>query len=129
MNSTPAASSARRRAWLFAAVREVLFSVSSARRIVVTPTAECRARSSALHRTSARPALSCALVRGVTIWVLTGSFRMVWFIPYEAKRELPEPANSILSHGGRYEAVGVENGSDEPPLFHRRVRRPGHHGQ
>src|SRR5262249_25667319 len=62
MNSTPAASSARRSAWSFAAVSEVLFSVNSARRIVVTPTAEYRARSSALQRTSARAALSWALV-------------------------------------------------------------------
>src|ERR1700683_3946583 len=80
MNSTPAASNARRRAWLFAAVIDVWLSANSARRIVVTPTAEWRAKSSALQRTRARPALSCALVRGFDI--LTDSFRMIYFIPY-----------------------------------------------
>ena len=61
MNSMPAASRARRTAWSLAAVIDVSLVASSARRIVVTPTAQWRARSSALHRTSARAALICSL--------------------------------------------------------------------
>src|SRR5215831_11256898 len=49
MNSTPAASSARRTDRSLAAVIEVSLSASSARRIVATPTADSRARSSARH--------------------------------------------------------------------------------
>jgi hypothetical protein len=56
MNSIPASSKARRIAKSFAAVKEVSITVNSARRIVVRPTAEARARSSALQRISARPA-------------------------------------------------------------------------
>jgi hypothetical protein len=53
MNSTPAATKALRIAKLFAAVSEVSSIANSARRIVVRPTDEDRARSSALQRTSA----------------------------------------------------------------------------
>src|SRR6516165_5084415 len=130
MNSTPAASSARRSAWSLAAVSEVLFSVNSARRIVVTPTAECRARSSALQWTSARAALSCALVSAVAI--LTNSFRMILFIPYEMGHELRLISKRYFGprrKRGRYETAGVENGSTGPPLLHRRLRRPHHHGR
>jgi hypothetical protein len=60
---------------------------------------------------------------------LTDLFRMVLFIPYETERDIHQnQANSILSQGGRYEAASVENGSDGTPPFHRRLRRPGHHG-
>jgi hypothetical protein len=45
MNSTPAASKARRTAESLAVVIAVAFSVSSARRIVATPTEDSRARS------------------------------------------------------------------------------------
>ena len=45
MNSTPAASNARRTAKSLAAVIDVSSSVSSARRMVVTPRADARARS------------------------------------------------------------------------------------
>jgi hypothetical protein len=45
MNSTPAASKARRTARSFAVVKEVCSYVNSARRIVETPSAEARARS------------------------------------------------------------------------------------
>jgi hypothetical protein len=54
MNSTPAASRARRTAMSLAAVIEVSFSDSSARRMVAAPTADSRARSSARHRRNAR---------------------------------------------------------------------------
>jgi hypothetical protein len=57
MNSTPAASSAWRTAKSFAAFIRVSLSVSSARRIVATLTADSRARSSALHLMRARAAL------------------------------------------------------------------------
>jgi hypothetical protein len=57
MNSTPAASKARRTAKSLAVVIDVSSSVSSARLIVVTLRAVSRARSSALQRMSARAAL------------------------------------------------------------------------
>jgi hypothetical protein len=56
MNSMPASSSARRITRSLAAVNEVAAPVSSARRIVVSPTDDERARSSALQRRSARAA-------------------------------------------------------------------------
>jgi len=80
MNSTPAASKARRTAKSFAVVMDVSSSVSSARRIVVTLRAVSRARSSALQRMSARAALICALVSGFTT-LLTLSCIMLFFIP------------------------------------------------
>jgi hypothetical protein len=64
MNSTPAASKARRMAKSFGAVIEVSASASSARRIVATPTADSRARSAARHRRKARAARICPLVNG-----------------------------------------------------------------
>src|SRR5580704_14958747 len=63
MNSTPAASNARRTALLFGPVIDVSFSVSSARLIVATPTPEVRARSSARQRRSARAARIWSLVK------------------------------------------------------------------
>jgi hypothetical protein len=53
MNWTPADSNALRMAQLFAAVSDVSSIVNSARRIVVTPTDDDRARSSALQRINA----------------------------------------------------------------------------
>ena len=80
MNSTPAASKARRTAKSFAVVIDVSSSVSSARRIVVTLRAVSRARSSALQRMRARAALICALVSGFTA-LLTLSCILLFFIP------------------------------------------------
>jgi hypothetical protein len=81
MNSTPASSSARRIARSFAAVNEVAASVSSARRIVVRPTDDERARSSALQRRSARPARIWALVSArrtaVDFFILYGTFHSI----------------------------------------------------
>jgi hypothetical protein len=57
MNSTPAASNARRIARSLAAVIEVSRSASSALRIVRKLTADWRERSSAVHLRSARAAL------------------------------------------------------------------------
>jgi hypothetical protein len=56
MNSTPAASKARRTAKSLATVREVLSSASSARLIVLSPSDDARARSFALHLRRARAA-------------------------------------------------------------------------
>jgi hypothetical protein len=56
MNSTPAASSARRTAKSLATVSEVLSSASSARLIVLSPSDDSRARSPALHLRRARAA-------------------------------------------------------------------------
>jgi hypothetical protein len=69
MNSMPASSSARRIARSFGPVNEVAAPVSSARRIVVSPTDDECARSSALQRRSARAARICALV---SAWRKTG---------------------------------------------------------
>src|SRR5690349_2689008 len=74
MNSTPAASSAVRTATLLAAVSEVVSTVSSARRIVVSPTDDARARSSALQRINALAARICALV---------SEFLLAFFILYD----------------------------------------------
>ena len=56
MNSTPAASEARRIASSLAAVSEVPSSATSARRIVLAPRADSFARSAALHLSNARAA-------------------------------------------------------------------------
>lgn len=64
MNSMPAASKARRTARSLATVIDVSLSISSARRIVATLSADCSARSSALQRIKARAALIWALVSG-----------------------------------------------------------------
>ena len=67
MNSTPAPSSARRTAKSLAAVRDVSFFESSARRIVATLRSDFRAKSSALQRRRARAALIWALESGLAI--------------------------------------------------------------
>ena len=64
MNSTPAASKARRTAKSLATVREVLSSASSARLIVAIPKAASRASSAALQRRRARAARIWALFNG-----------------------------------------------------------------
>jgi hypothetical protein len=81
MNSTPASSSARRIARSFAAVIDVADVISSARRIVVTPTEDDRARSSALHLIKARAARICALVSeiGVDFFILYDIFHSIMY--------------------------------------------------
>ncbi len=64
MNSTPAASKARRTAKSFAMVIDVSPSASSARLIVASPKAASRASSAALHRRRARAARIWALFKG-----------------------------------------------------------------
>src|SRR5262245_20256653 len=128
MNSTPAASKARRTAKSLATVIDVWASVSSARRIVVTPRVDSRARSSALQRRRARAALICALVRGF-------NFMLTYLIPYDMnhiERSGSDrnrlPANVIFQLGERYEISNVGKILRESPLFHRRLRCPDHHG-
>jgi hypothetical protein len=79
-----------------AAVSEILSSATSARRIVFTPRADCRARSCALHLRSARPALICALE----------STREAYLDHENAKSELkgliPEDAEEAIGHGIRH---------------------------
>jgi hypothetical protein len=65
MNSTPASSSARRSERSFAAVSEVVPSANSARLMVVSPTEDDRASSSALRCSNARAArLTSEALRG-----------------------------------------------------------------
>jgi hypothetical protein len=64
MNSTPAASKARRTAKSLAMVIDVSPSASSARLIVASPNAASRASSAALHRRRARAARIWALFNG-----------------------------------------------------------------
>jgi len=61
MNTTPATSSAFRKAASFAGVTGISPSMTSTLRIVATPTFEWVARSIALHRSKARAARICAL--------------------------------------------------------------------
>jgi hypothetical protein len=81
MNSMPASSSARRIAKSFGAVSEVAAPVSSALRIVVSPTDDERARSSALQRRSALAARICALVsagcKEIDFFILFDIFRSI----------------------------------------------------
>ena len=64
ISTIPAASRANRMALSLGAFIEVSSSLSSARRMVATPTLEARARSSALQRKNARAARICPPVRG-----------------------------------------------------------------
>src|SRR5262245_11664622 len=118
MNSTPAASKARRTAKSLATVIDVWASVSSARRIVVTPRVDSRARSSALQRSRARAALICALVRGF-------SFILTYLIPCDinytvrsGSDRIDLPANAIFQLGERYEIAHVGKILRESPLIH-----------
>jgi len=109
MNTIPAASSAWRTARSLAAVIEVSSSVSSALRMVVTLTADARARSSALHRTSARPARSWALVSGfdamLTVLIPNDIIHSIWTISVQWRYHL---GNVIFRLGGRHEIGHVD---------------------
>ena len=98
MNSTPALSSVRRIAKSLGAVIAVLLSVSSARRMVVIPTADSRAKSAAVQRSSARAALICALV-SLRDTMLTYSIHVVCFIP--SRRLYRAGRKSGFSLGGK----------------------------
>jgi hypothetical protein len=110
MNSMPAASRARRMAKSFATVIEVSSSVSSARRIVVTPTEDSRARSSALHRISARAALIWALISDLD-FMLTIYVHMIYFIPFGINKTTRLKTSRIrLKPGERHEIAVVDKG-------------------
>ena len=102
MNSTPAASKARRTAKSLAAVIDVSSAVNSARRIVVTPTDDAFARSAALQRMRARAARIWALVRG--------------------------EEDMLTYHFSMYRLYHMEYSIRRSTLLHRRLRRPRHHG-
>src|SRR5262249_14472883 len=130
MNSMPAASSARRTDRSLAAVMEVFFSASSARRIVATPTADSRARSSARHRTRDRAALICALVNGLNFVLTTEiSHDMQDIIRYLTDRGIVAAANAILQSGERDEIKHGPKGLWRSTPFHRWLGRPHHHGR
>src|SRR6516225_2114552 len=93
-------------------VIDVSPSANSARRIVVTPRVDSRARSSALQRSRARAALIWALVRGFSC-------------QYGCDRIDLSP-NAIFRLGGRYE-VGQVQKIRESQLFHWRLGRSDHH--
>ena len=88
MNSTPAASRARRTARSLAAVIEVSASDNSARRIVATLKELSRARSSALQRIRERAARIWALVNAraamLTLFLASAMFHIISFVSYLA---------------------------------------------
>src|SRR5262249_24700308 len=129
MNSTPAASRARRTAKSLAAVIEVSSSVSSARRIVATLRSDRRARSPALHRRRERAALIWALVSGLTILTRISAYAMINIILDDAWHRPHSVANAISVPGGRDEIERVDKVIRRSPLLHWRFGRPDHHGQ
>src|SRR5262249_20891224 len=129
MNSTPAASKARRTAKSLAAVIEVSSSVSSARRMVATLRSDRPARSSALQRRRARAALIWALVSGLVILTRIVAYAIIHIILAYVRHKPRCVANAIFSRGGRHEIAGVDKVTWWSALIHRRLRRPHHHGR
>src|SRR6187397_1571073 len=129
MNSTPAASRARRTAASFAAVMEVALSESSARRTVATPTAEFSARSSARQRRRARAARIWALVRAgwgrSFMLTLVVSYDMLLIIRSPDDRLSPAPWQAPEE---AHECPRWKTLRHRSPFLHRRVGRPDHHG-
>jgi hypothetical protein len=103
MNSTPAASKARRTAKSLAAVIEVSSSVSSARRMVATLRSDRRARSSALQRRRDRAARIWALVSGLAILTRITAYAIIHIILDDVRHKSRSVANSIFNRGGRHE--------------------------
>src|SRR5262245_1873395 len=108
MNSTPAASKARRTAKSLAAVIEVSSSVNSARRMVATLRSDRRARSSALQRRRDRAALIWALVSGLAILTRITAYAMIQIILDDVRHKPRSVANAIFNRGGRHEIAGVD---------------------
>src|SRR5262245_19228563 len=111
MNSTPAASKVRRTTMLLAAVIDVSFSVSSARRMVATLRSDCRARSSALQRSRARAALIWALVSGWAMLTRLTAYAIFNSILVVLLHKSRCVANAIFDRGGRREIAGVDKTS------------------
>jgi hypothetical protein len=128
MNSTPAASKARRTAKSLAAVIEVSSSASSARRMVATLKSDCRARSSALQRRRERAALIWALLSGLAILTHTNAYAMINIILDDVRHKPCSVSNAIFNQGGRHEIAGVDKLTWWSALIHRRLGRPGHYG-
>src|SRR5262245_9563983 len=124
MNSTPAASNARRMAMSLGAVIEVSFSASSARRMVATPTADSRARSSARQRRKARAALIWPLVKRRR-FILTAE--ILYDMAYITR--FGDDHAGHLPSRREHENAGVDPAIREASLFHWRLGRPNHHGQ
>src|SRR5262245_38199592 len=112
MNSTPAASRARRTAKSLAAVIEVSSSVSSARRMVATLRSDSRARSSALQRRRERAALIWALVSGLAILTRITAYAIIHITLDDARHKPRSVANAIFNHGGRHEIRSEEHTSE-----------------
>jgi hypothetical protein len=98
IKSTPADSKALRTARSLANVIDVSSSVSSARRMVATPTADSRARSSARHRRNALAALIWPLVRGFG-FILTARilYDIRHIVQYWSDHRIARLADAILS--------------------------------
>src|SRR5215813_11502826 len=129
MNSTPAASKARRTAESLAAVIKVSSSVSSARRIVATLRSDPRARSSALQRRRERAALIWALVSGLAILTRITAYAIIHSILDDLRHKPRSVANAIFNRGGRHEIAGVDKVIWWSAPIRRRLRRPDHHGR
>src|SRR5262249_34908463 len=129
MNSTPAASKARRTAKSLAAVIEVSSSVSSARRIVATLRSDRRARSSALQRRRERAALIWALVSGLAILTRITAYDIIHIILDDVRHKPRSVANAIFNRGGRHEIAGMDKVMWWSALIRRWLRRPDHHGR
>src|SRR5438132_6199078 len=108
MHSAPAASSARRTARSLAAVIEVSFAVSSARRMVATLRSDRRARSSALQRRRERAALIWGLVSGLATLTPITAYDIIHSILDDGRHEPLSVANVIFNAGGRHEIAAVE---------------------
>src|SRR5258708_35226634 len=125
MNSTPAASKARRIAKSLGAVIEVSASVSSARRMVATPTVDSRARSSARHRRKARAARIWPLVSGFS-FILTAShilYDILHIIRYYDDHRIARLSDPMISYRGSHEIDHVDKRRRDSPRLHRRLRR------
>ena len=130
MNSTPAASRARRTAKSLAAVIDVWSSASSARRMVATPTADSLARSSARHRRNARAALIWPLVRGFG-FILTAQilYDILHIVQYSDDHRIAHIANAIFRSRGSHDTGRVDKTLRRSSLIHWRLGCPDYHGR
>src|SRR5262245_11183362 len=97
--------------------------------MVARPTADSRARSSALQCRRARAARICAGVSALGL-ILTSYelYDPIHIIQSETDMRIPK-GDVIFDPGGRREIKRVDKALREPPHFHRRLRRPDHYGQ
>src|SRR5438105_1563892 len=98
--------------------------------MVARPTADSRARSSAIQCRRARAARICAGVSGLGL-ILT-SYELYDLIPIIQSEtgNAPVPKEDVIfDAGGRREIKRVDKALREPPRFHRRLGRSDHHGR